>query len=129
MKKIFWTSIVRIVLFGFFLLYMKWFNQPLAKWMTEFLVKWEENIVEEIVEWQLDLSGSIIVEEVENVEVSKVIPSESTTDTNWIELFEKLDRIELLINKNDNWSNNIQTGETDEEVFDQFKTWYEENKK
>jgi len=120
---------VRIVLFGFFLLYMKWFNQPLAKWMTEFLVKWEENIVEEIVEWQLDLSGSIIVEEVENVEVSKVIPSESTTDTNWIELFEKLDRIELLINKNDNWSNNIQTGETDEEVFDQFKTWYEENKK
>jgi hypothetical protein len=50
----------------------------------------------------LDLSGSIIVEEVENVEVSKVIPSESTTDTNWIELFEKLDRIELLINKNDN---------------------------
>lgn len=37
MKKVFWTSIVWIILICGFTLYMKWFNQPLAEKVWAFI--------------------------------------------------------------------------------------------
>ena len=42
MKKVFWTSIVWIILICGFVLYMKWFNQPLAQKVTWFVYSGEE---------------------------------------------------------------------------------------
>ena len=42
MKKVFWTSIVWIILFWWFALYMKWFDQPLAEVVTNFVYHAEE---------------------------------------------------------------------------------------
>ena len=114
MKKIFWTSIVRIALFGIFLLYMKWFNQPLAGWFSDFIVKSEE---------------SHIVEEENISQDIEINPLNENIDKNWSQLFEQLDRIESSIVQNDTIENNINTWATQEEMFDEFKIRYEKNKK
>lgn len=138
MKKIFWTSIVWIVLFCVFILYMKFFNIPLATKFSNFLV-WAQNEV--IVEtWEFGAMMQVEEESLSTTTVDEVDVIEETEeyineeeDTNWDNLFNQLDRIELSILKMNNISQpaveaTIQP-ENDEEIFDQFKVWYEENKK
>ncbi len=139
MKKIFWTSIVWIVLFGIFMLYMKFFNIHLATKFSNFLV-WTQNEV--VVEtWDITMDTEEVedeslltttVDEVDTIEDTEEYINEEE-DTNWDNLFNQLDRIELSILKMNNISQpaveaTIQP-ENDEEIFDQFKVWYEENKK
>lgn len=138
MKKIFWTSIVWIVLFGIFMLYMKFFNIHLATKFSNFLV-WTQNEV--IIEtWDIAVDVEVEEESLSTTTVDEVDTIEDTEeyvneeeDTNWDNLFNQLDRIELSILKMNNISQpaveaTIQP-ENDEEIFDQFKVWYEENKK
>ncbi len=138
MKKIFWTSIVWIVLFGIFMLYMKFFNIHLATKFSNFLV-WTQNEV--IIEtWDIAVDVEVEEEPLSTTTVDEVDTIEDTEeyineeeDTNWDNLFNQLDRIELSILKMNNISQpaveaTIQP-ENDEEIFDQFKVWYEENKK
>jgi hypothetical protein len=131
MKKIFWTSVVWVALFGMFLLYMKWFNQPLAEWISNFLVKWEEGSIVEAIE---DTKEQNVVEE-ENIVEDK--DTEITEEETFVtkadddvlsqrnKLFEQLDRIEILLG----WDTNNSMKESEEVLFDEFKLWYEENKK
>ena len=74
MKKVFWTSIVWIILFWWFALYMKWFNQPLAKTVTD---------------------------------------SDVCT-----KVFDQLDKIEKKLS-------GTTTEKSTEELYEEFKTWYE----
>lgn len=138
MKKIFWTSIVWIVLFGIFMLYMKFFNIHLATKFSNFLV-WTQNEV--IIEtWDIAVDVEVEEEPLSTTTVDEVDTIEDTEeyineeeDTNWDNLFNQLDRIELSILKMNNISQPaVETTiepESDEEIFDQFKVWYEENKK
>jgi hypothetical protein len=72
------------------------------------------------------------VDEVDVIEETEEYINEEE-DTNWDNLFNQLDRIELSILKMNNISQPaVETTiepESDEEIFDQFKVWYEENKK
>ena len=128
MKKIFWTSIVRIALFGIFLLYMKWFNQPLAGWFSDFIVKSEESHIVEIIEENSEMTWDIVEEENISQDI-EINPLNENIDKNWSQLFEQLDRIESSIVQNDTIENNINTWATQEEMFDEFKIRYEKNKK
>ena len=130
MKKIFWTSTVWIVLFGFFLLYMRWFDQPLAQWMVNFLIKWEENVAEEIIESeQPELTGFLMEEEIEIIETEEKFSSESQLDSNWGKLFEQLDRIEVLVDNDIDVVDNSEAQTAEDDIFDEFKVRYEQNKK
>ena len=133
MKKIFWTSIVWIVLFCIFILYMKFFNIPLATKFSNFLV-WTQN--EAVVDnWDTTINVEGIEEELLLTttvdEVDTIVDEED--DTNRDRLFDQLDRIEFSIWKIDNVPQPaVETTiepESDEEIFDQFKVWYEKNKK
>ncbi|HOQ78740.1 MAG TPA: hypothetical protein PKX34_00590 [Candidatus Absconditabacterales bacterium] len=138
MKKIFWTSIVWIVLFCVFILYMKFFNIPLATKFSNFLVGAQNEVVVETGDVAVDVEVeeesllTTIVDEVDTIEETEGYINEEE-NTNWDNLFNQLDRIELSILKMNNISQpaveaTIQP-ENDEEIFDQFKVWYEENKK
>lgn len=138
MKKIFWTSIVWIVLFGIFMLYMKFFNIHLATKFSNFLVWTQNEVIIETWDIAVDVEveeeslSSTTVDEVDTIEDTEEYINEEE-DTNWDNLFNQLDRIELSILKINNISQpaveaTIQP-ENDEEIFDQFKVWYEENKK
>ena len=126
MKKIFWTSIVWIVIFGLFVLYMKFFNQPLAKWFANFVVNVEKRVseIEEIIDEDNILDNENINLE-EEMDIDEEYMSSNQDDENWDKLFNQLDRIELFIGKNET----ISQEENEEEMFDQFKLWYEESKK
>lgn len=143
MKKIFWTSVFWIIVFWWMALYIKRFDQPLANQVSDFLVK---DIVEEINE-EIDLDENVYADEIvlnddsdlngeimstnidENIdeEIEDMIEEE-----NWKNLFNQLDRIEKNIKWqwdeitqiNDDWETEI----SKEEMFDEFKTRYEENK-
>lgn len=138
MKKIFWTSIVWIVLFGIFMLYMKFFNIHLATKFSNFLVWTQNEVIIETWDIAVDVEveeeplSTTTVDEVDTIEDTEEYVNEEE-DTNWDNLFNQLDRIELSILKMNNISQpaveaTIQP-ENDEEIFDQFKVWYEENKK
>ncbi|HPC34258.1 MAG TPA: hypothetical protein PLP73_01225 [Candidatus Absconditabacterales bacterium] len=138
MKKIFWTSIVWIVLFGIFMLYMKFFNIHLATKFSNFLVGTQNEVIIETGDIAVDIEAeeeslsTTTVDEVDTIEDTEEYINEEE-DTNWDNLFNQLDRIELSILKMNNISQpaveaTIQP-ENDEEIFDQFKVWYEENKK
>lgn len=126
MKKIFWTSIVWIVIFGLFVLYMKFFNQPLAKGFSNFVVSVEKRLpeIEEIIDEDNILDNENINLE-EEMDIDEEYMSSNQDDENWDKLFNQLDRIELFIGKNET----ISQEENEEEMFDQFKLWYEESKK
>ena len=126
MKKIFWTSIVWIVIFGLFVLYMKFFNQPLAKWFANFIVNVEKRVpeIEEIIDEDNILDNENI-DLKEKMDIDEEYMSSNQDDENWDKLFNQLDRIELFIGKNET----ISQEENEEEMFDQYKLWYEESKK
>lgn len=117
---------------------MKFFNIHLATKFSNFLV-WTQNEV--IIEtWDIAVDVEVEEESLSTTTVDEVDTIEDTEeyineeeDTNWDNLFNQLDRIELSILKMNNISQpaveaTIQP-ENDEEIFDQFKVWYEENKK
>ena len=138
MKKVFWTSVVRIVLFALFLLYIKWFNQPLAQWISDFVLKWEKNIETNVWEidlnlWDDDILEELIQNEVDEVEILDVLEEEKINlyeQKNWEILFKQLDRMEVLISSLDLEPNVVEEKtETTEDIFDEFKTRYEKNRK
>lgn len=120
MKKVFWTSIVWIILICGFVLYMKWFNQPLAQNVTSFIYSGEE-----CPELQCDVP---VCEENEPTECECPAceevaecncPAQVTTDNDvCTKVFDQLDKIEKKIS-------GTTTEKTEEELFEEFKAWYE----
>jgi len=130
MKKIFWTSIVRIALFGIFLLYMKWFNQQLAIWISDFIVRWEKNIEIELIDEEQENDETIEPGNDKTIEQENItIETNNDVLSDWKKLFEQLDRIESSIENSETLENNTKTWASQEEMFDEFKLWYEKNKK
>jgi hypothetical protein len=119
MKKVFWTSIVWIILICGFTLYMKWFNQPLAQKVTAFVYPGEECPV-----LQRDVP---VCEESEPTECECPAcevaecncPTQMVTDADvFTKVFDQLDKIEKKLS-------GTTTEKSEEELFEEFKTWYE----
>lgn len=115
MKKVFWTSIVWIILFWWFALYMKWFNQPLAKTVTSFIYSGEECPV-----LQCDVPVCEPTEcecpACENEEPAVCnCPAQTVTDTDvCTKVFDQLDKIEKKLS-------GTTVEKTEEELFEEFK--------
>lgn len=121
MKKVFWTSIAWIILICGFTLYMKWGNEGLSQKVTAFVYPGEECPV-----LQCDVP---VCEECEPTECecpacenaepavcncpAQVIDSEVCT-----KVFDQLNKIEKKLS-------GASTEKTEEELFEEFKTWYE----
>ena len=138
MKKIFWTSIVWIVLVCGFILYLKWFNQPLADNLFTFVdpdfecptLQCDTAACPECITSCEECSEELECPEVEEVECncpSQSIEKVSTSDNdgNWTDLFSQLDRIESMVK-------NVSNGEvsetvSDEQLFEEFKARREAN--
>lgn len=117
MKKVFWTSIVWIILFGWFALYMKWFNPTLWQIVTNFIYPAKECPV-----LQCDIPTCEPCEcecpdcvDCETVEPAVCnCPAQMVTDVDvCANLTEQLDRIEKKLS----WT----TEKTEEELFEEFK--------
>ena len=121
MKKVFWTSIVWIVLICGFVLYMKWFNQPLAQKVTSFVYTGEEcpelqcdvPVCEESEPTECECPACEIAEPTECNCPAQVADSEVCT-----KVFDQLNKIEKKLS-------GASTEKTEEELFEEFKTWYE----
>ena len=120
MKKIFWTSIVWIILVCGFAFYMKWFNQNLAGKFSSFIHPGEECPVLQCdtpacepceSEWSEQQLECPEVEEC-NCSAQTVIDADVCT-----KLSEQLDRIEKKVS----WT----TEKSEEDLFEEFKAWYE----
>ena len=107
MKKVFWTSIVWIVLICGFVLYMRWGNQPLAEKVFSFIapsfscpvLQCDVPVCEEC---NCDVQCPICEENLAQVEPtvcncpnSEIVVADNTE--NWETLFAQLDRIETKI--------------------------------
>ena len=121
MKKVFWTSIVWIILVCGFVLYMKWFNQPLAQKVTWFVYSGEECPV-----LQCDTPACEPCEiecpdcpDCEDAVVAECnCPATTVADADvCTKLSEQLDRIEKKVS----WT----TEKSEEDLFEEFKAWYE----
>ena len=123
MKKVFWTSIVWIILVCGFAFYMKWFNQPLAQKVTSFIYSGEECPV-----LQCDTPACEPCEiecpdcpDCEDEVVAECnCPAQIVTDDVCTKLSEQLDRIEKKVS----WTT---TEKTEEELFEEFKARRENN--
>lgn len=114
MKKVFWTSIVWIILILGFVAYMKWFGQPLAERVADFIYHNDVEIdCPEIEECACEKCE--VCEEVEPAECNCPVAVTGDVDSNWDNLFTQLNRIEKLIKSNNT------TAITDEELFEEFK--------
>ena len=117
MKKVFWTSIVWIILFGWFALYMKWFNPTLGQTVAKFIYSGEECPV-----LQCDTPACEPCEnewsgqQLECPEVEECnCPAQMVTDTDvCTKLSEQLDRIEKKVS----WAT---VEKSEEELFEEFK--------
>lgn len=121
MKKVFWTSIVWIILICGFVLYMKRFNQPLAQKVTWFVYSSEEcpelqcnvPVCEESEPTECECPACEVAEP-----AVCNCPAQMVTDMDvCTKLTEQLDRIEKKISGS--------TEKTEEELFEEFKAWYE----
>lgn len=119
MKKVFWTSIVWIILICGFTLYMKWGNEGLAQKVTTFIHPGEECPV-----LQCDVP---VCEESEPTECECPAcevaecncPAQMVTDADvCTKVFDQLDKIEKKLS-------GTTTEKSEEELFEEFKTWYE----
>ena len=119
MKKVFWTSIVWIILICGFTLYMKWGNEGLAQKVTAFIHPGEECPV-----LQCDVP---VCEESEPTECECPAcevaecncPAQMVTDTDvCTKVFDQLEKIEKKLS-------GTTTEKSEEELFEEFKTWYE----
>lgn len=128
MKKVFRTSIVWIILICGFTLYMKRFNQPLAQKVTWFVYSGEEcpvlqcdvPVCEESEPTECECPACETLWTWETVEPAVCnCPAQIVTDTEvCTKLSEQLDRIEKKVS-------GITTEKSEEELFEEFKTWYE----
>lgn len=136
MKKIFWTSIVWIILILGFAAYMRWFGQPVAQEVANFIYQDCE------VAPDLDCDCPVYMDdefecpaceecEVEVAEcncpsqvVSDSIVKEDQSEANWTSLFSQLDRIESLVKS---VSNGEERELTDEEIAEAIKARREAN--
>lgn len=119
MKKILSTILVLIVLIAAFVFYMKWFDQPLAETVTNFVHK------AEVVECDCGLSGEILDE---NKVLSKLDKLELHMNTleDLIELQNAEtteDQFEITLPVED-----VNEEPTDEQLFEEFKQWRAESK-
>ena len=118
MKKVFWTSIVWIILICGFVLYMKWFNQPLAQKVTWFVYSGEECPVLQCDTPACEPCECESTWQVECPEAEPAVcncPAQMITDADvCTKLTEQLDRIEKKIS----WTT---TEKTEEELFEEFK--------
>jgi len=119
MKKIFWTSIVWILLILAFVFYMKWINQSLAGWMTNFILKEAP---------QADNCITMTWEAMTEDEI-KIKLNQLEDHMNTIE--DLIETQNAIVTPNQ-WSSDMTLEEepepTEEELFDEFKAWYQENK-
>ena len=128
MKKVFRTSIVWIILICGFTLYMKRFNQPLAQKVTWFVYSGEEcpvlqcdvPVCEESEPTECECPACETLGTWETVEPAVCnCPAQIVTDTEvCTKLSEQLDRIEKKLS-------GTTTKKSEEELFEEFKTWYE----
>jgi len=124
MKKVFWTSIVWIILICGFVLYMKWFNQPLAQKVTWFVYSGEECPVLQCdtpacEPCECELTWQVECPEVEEEPAVCNCPAQMVTDSDvCTKVFNQLDKIEKKLS-------GTTTEKTEEELFEEFKTWYE----
>ena len=118
MKKVFWTSIVWIILVCGFVLYMKWFNQPLAQKVTWFVYSGEECPVLQCDTPACEPCECELTWQVECPEAEPAVcncPAQMVTDADvCAKLTEQLDRIEKKIS-------GTTTEKTEEELFEEFK--------
>ena len=135
MKKVFWTSVVWIVLICGFTLYMKWFNQPLAEKVGYFVVPsfncpvldCDCAVCSECITSCEEFSENLECPDCpdcEDVVVAECnCPAQIVT---WESLelctsvLEKLEQIEKKLS----WT----TEKSEEELFEEFKAWYESKK-
>lgn len=122
MKKVFWTSIVWIILICGFVLYMKWFNQPLAQKVTSFIYSGEE-----CPELQCDVPVCEPCEcpDCADCEVAEPAvcncPAQTVTDSDvCTKVFDQLDKIEKKLS-------GTTVEKTEEELFEEFKARRENN--
>ena len=118
MKKIFWTSVVWILLVIAFVFYVKWFNQPIAEWVANFVVK-DGGEIENCIA----VTGEVLDD---NGIASKLDTLEEHMNT-----IEDLIEIQNAVSTPDQFDtiSPMDIAEpTEDELFDEFKTWYEENK-
>ena len=123
MKKIFWTSIVWILLFCWAIAYIKWFNQPVADMVASFIDPSFTCPVCESVECECPECT-----ECEVVEPAVCnCPAEIAVDdsANWSNVFSKLDTIESLVRSVSNWDDTESI--SDEQLFEEFKARREAN--
>ena len=128
MKKVFWTSIVWIILICGFTLYMKWFNQPLAQKVTWFIYSGEEcpvlqcdvPVCEESEPTECECPACETLGTWETVEPAVCnCPAQMVTDADvCTKVFDQLNKIEKKLS-------GASTEKTEEELFEEFKTWYE----
>ena len=128
MKKVFWTSIVWIILICGFTLYMKRFNQPLAQKVTWFVYPGEEcpvlqcdvPVCEESEPTECECPACETLWTWETVEPAVCnCPAQMVTDADvCTKVFDQLDKIEKKLS-------GTTTEKSEEELFEEFKTWYE----
>lgn len=121
MKKIFWTSIVRIALFGTLLLYMKWFNQPLAEFTSSFIYKTD------VIGTNCNIISGEILDQNEILVKLGNLETQMNTLENLIELQNSTDTTDQF-----NVATPIETATntlpTQEELFAEFQAWRDANK-
>lgn len=120
MKKVLWTILVLILLVIAFVFYMKWFNQPLAEFTSNFIYKTE------VVECNNGLSGEVLDESEVLVKLEKLETHMNTLEnlievqnaTNTPDQFNVATPVEQVNN----------TEPTQEELFAEFQAWRDANK-
>lgn len=116
MKKVFVSILVVILLTIAFVFYMKWFNAPLAETTSNFIFKTE------VVECNTGLSGEILDESEVLVKLESLEEHMNTLE-NLIEVQNAEttpDQFEVAAP--------VDVEPTEDELFEEFKTWREENK-
>ena len=121
MKKVFWTSIVWIILICGFVLYMKWANEGLAQKVTSFIYSGEECPVLQCDTPACEPCDCELTWQVECPEVAEVepavcnCPAQTVTDTDvCTKVFDQLDKIEKKLS-------GTTVEKTEEELFEEFK--------
>ena len=132
MKKVLWTSLVWTILFLVFIAYMRFFNLDLGtKFCCKILNAYDCNcpeIDQMIGEETKEIDEEIDEEEMEEIDEEIVMDKidEEKDNADREKLFEQLDRIEVLVEKNSKTEKNEKKSE--EELFDDFKEWYNQEK-
>ena len=116
MKKVFITILVVILLTVAFVFYMKWFNTSLAETTSNFIFQ------AEVIECDCGLSGEVLDES------EVLIKLESLEEhMNTLENLIEVQNAETTPDQFD-VDAPVDVEPTEDELFEEFKTWREENK-